>query len=108
MQSIANVILSINRAMVGEVSEYLMEARFICESPSIITIGFRFSREPDDNDLKSIYSITAEVNADFPETTVSHVVDVGTSLSPQEQGWRTVFARRELFEPFSKPSGYKA
>lgn len=94
--TLGKVTASINRALWGEVSARLRCVQFKPDK-SRITLRFSFDSAPNDSDLESVSCVGAEVAADFPKLAVVEEVattDAG-SVSPQQDGWHTAFARKE-------------
>ena len=91
-----DVAASVSRARWGEVSSKLRSVQFRTAERRIDS-RFFFDGDADPSEQNPIGCVGPEVAADFPDTSVSEET-VGTLADSEimcQQGWHTVYARRE-------------
>jgi hypothetical protein len=95
--TLADVVASVGRALLGEVSPNLRAVRFRT-APDQIALCFYYARDPDDSERDSMGSVGAEVAADFSQATVTEeaITVSADSDIPSQDEWHTAYARKEL------------
>jgi hypothetical protein len=91
------VILSVNRALWGEVSSSLRSVQVEYGRHEIEIFRY-FDGEVSEEDMESMSRVASEVAADFPEHKIyehSIRVDYPTSINPTEESRHIVFMRKE-------------
>ena len=92
----ADMVLSLNRALLGEVSPKLREVKFSSDDKNIY-LRFFYDQDLDDDDRDSANIIAATVAGDFPGYSLKDEIISGDSLphiTPQGITWATAYARR--------------
>ncbi|MGJ4947825.1 hypothetical protein [Bradyrhizobium sp. HKCCYLS20291] len=92
----SSILVSVNRALLGEVSASLREVRYAL-SDGNIDIFCVFDGEISEDDQESMSCVATEVMADFPDVTVQeHCLRIDApERIPSLLGRVTVFARKE-------------
>lgn len=92
----ADMVLSLNRVLLGEVSPKLREVEFSSDD-RYIYLRFFYDQDLDDDDRDSTYTIAATVASDFPGYSLKDEIISGDSLphiAPHGIAWETAYARR--------------
>lgn len=92
----ASLLLSVNRALWGEVGPAL-RAVHVAANGAAIMLRFYFDGHVTETDRESASCVAAEVVADFPDSTIKEQImrlDAPQSI-PYEDGWQIVYMRRE-------------
>ena len=91
-----DMILSINRALLGEVSCTLRKVNFAYDD-NFIYFQFFYDPDLDDDDRDSASTIAGNVSSDFPEHELKEDVISGDAIpqdTPANLAWETAFLRR--------------
>lgn len=92
----ADMILSANRAFLGEISPKLREVKMFSDE-HFIHLRFIYDSDLDDNDRDSANTISGTIAADFPSYRMKDEIltsNLGTHTGPSICKWETMYARR--------------